>query len=255
MNKLRRLKDKIVSTLTKELKSETNNHISQLENERNIILEKTGKRNINPFNYFKINYCNFKDGYINKSGLFFSNLRDIFPILGVCFSIVVTNVLYNLSVSAGLHIGFFQILSYFLSILTLTQFPTLIIFLKNGFKRKAKSENKIDKINNKIDKLNKEMLKLNFEHLFEKGKTFEKIHDRTISVEILREIEKSLNKEEIVRIMQKSNDEHIKYQDLIELIIELDNNENAIKNYNKIFPFFSNLNKEEKIKEKELAFK
>ena len=158
---------------------------------------------------------------------------------------------------------------FFVLISLLTSFP---FFLSKNFKRRLNYEKKVEEINEKIEtvrwklshNISNDLRKFvykpqsfnkndcfNIENL--KGKKVN-IYDRPVRMEIIKEIAKNFSKEEIVRLMQKSKDGQIRYGDLIELIVELDNNDNAIKNYNKIFSFSSKLNKDDKIKEFELVF-
>ena len=263
MDKLRILKSKIISKLTKELNDENFDHISQLENERDILLKKMEKGNINPLNYFKINYCNFKDGFIKTIKLFWPMLTAlIIEILMFLYDRLSISSVYGTLESVGvlLLISIFGICS----VIPFFQFLAI--------KGKIETGNHIDKINNKIEHIKKRLMENEIlKNLFENNKEFNKnayfeidqdkckkvnLYGRYIDVEMIREIEKALSKEEIIRLMQKSKGGEIKYSNLIELIIELDNNESAIENYKKVFSFLPNVNKKEfkKYKEKELVF-
>lgn len=241
---MKSLKNKIISFIKKEVKVETGRHIEKIKEELNDLIEKDRSRKFNPFNFIKINYLNFKDGY---SSFFDFVMKTMFDIMVTSMAVVPTFLIFFSIISDKTIIQMHyeviltSYLMFFISFI-FDVFPSKIPEIKNQI---TELKNKIDNTelrlksaNSKIEKIFENEEDINqFFRVDNHDKNEISIFNRPIDIEILKETGEELTKNQIIRLLEKSGKDIINCNDLIELIRELENKDKAIKNYNKLFSF------------------
>jgi hypothetical protein len=238
---MKNLKNKIISKINSEVESESNIHIDKMKLKLENLKSKNKLRKVSPFNFIKIHYLNFKDGYLNKFNF----------LLGVSVDLVLASTIMIPTFAIFVEYLRTGTIFYEISILYILFFHCLL----SGYfsSRETELEIEINEIENKIS--NSEMrlksAKSKLQNIFldigdtdisfnidNSDKDNINFLNRYVDVSMLEDIKSHLDEKQIVRLLEKSGGVDIKYKELIELIKELDNSEKAVKNYNKLFPQF-----------------
>lgn len=245
---MKTLKYKITQEIESFVSGEISESLNRLEEEKEKY--KHGDKKISKFNYFKINYENFKNKDINLNEFLLNSFLTISPFLMLNGSLLKNDNLQNVSIPQ-----FFC----FLVILGISNIMTFsFMFMLNISEEKTIAREKLEKAISRIEYVKNKMKITNNEisNVFNKEVDLNKILDlslaggekisvfnRPVSADLINEMKKCMSEEQIVSVFCKSKSENITYKSLIESIKEVDFHTRAKGYYKEIFSSVKRKNK------------